>query len=434
MLFRSTICSGRYPVSAETILIVFITLFSLEFLWELLLTLLNIASVRRNRASVPGVFRGAVPEETYRRSAEYTLVKSRFSIAVSAISSALMLAAVLSGLLGQFDLLLGGLSLHRYLHGILYVLGAAGVSGLVSLPVAWYSQFGIEQRFGFNRMTPGLFFADVIRGILLSIVLAVPLLLGLFLFMDTAGGLWWLYAAGFVMVLQLVLTVLYPLVIAPLFNTFTPLPEGSLREKIETLARGLGFRTNGIFVMDSSRRSKHSNAYFTGLGKAKRIVLYDTLVNGFSEDEVVSVLAHEIGHEKKRHVVKRLAVSTVLTFLMFRLLALVLPYEPLYRAFGFAAPSYHALLVILALASGPLTFVFTPLFSFWSRRHEYEADRFAAEAAGTPRHLAGALLRLGTENLSNLTPHPLYSFYHYSHPTLAERLSALETGSGRKAV
>lgn len=421
-------------MSAMTILIVFILLFSFEFLWELLLTLLNIASVRRNRAVVPVRFRGAVPEETYRRSAEYTLAKSRFSIMVQAITSALTLTVVVSGLLGRFDLLLGGLSLHRYLHGVLYVLGAAGVSGLVSLPFAWHSQFGIEQRFGFNRMTPALFLADVIRSILVSVALAVPVLLGLFLFMDTAGGLWWLYAAVFVTVLQLALTVLYPLVIAPLFNTFTPLPEGSLREKIEDLARGLEFKTNGIFVMDSSRRSKHSNAYFTGIGKAKRIVLYDTLVNGFSEDEVVSVLAHEIGHEKMRHVVKRLAVSTVLTFLMFRLLALVLPYEPLYRAFGFAAPSYHALLVILALASGPLTFAFTPLFSFWSRKHEYEADRFAAEAAGTPRHLTGALLRLGTENLSNLTPHPLYSFYHYSHPTLAERLAALESAGKGKAV
>jgi STE24 endopeptidase len=222
------------------------------------------------------------------------------------------------------------------------------------------------------------------------------------------------------------MSILYPLLIAPLFNKFTPLPEGRLRDAIRDLAARLDFRTSGIFVMDGSRRSGHSNAYFTGIGRAKRIVLFDTLVNSMPEEELLSVLAHEIGHEKKRHVRKALAVSLVLSLAGFWVLSLLVPFLPLYQAFGLRAASSPAILVLLAFCSGPFTFLLTPLASLWSRKHEYEADRFAAQGVGSAAGMKSALLRLARENLSNLTPHPLYSFWHYSHPTIAERLAALE--------
>jgi len=261
----------------------------------------------------------------------------------------------------------------------------------------------------------------------LSAVIGFPVLLGLFWFMDRAGKLWWIWAFCGLSAFQLVVNVLFPVLIAPLFNKFTPLPEGSLKEKILSLADKLRFRTKGIFLMDGSRRSRHSNAYITGLGRYKRIVLFDTLVNTSTEEEIASVLAHEIGHGKRNHLKKSLALSVALSLAGFWILSLLLPYEPLYSAFSFAQPSRQAILVILVLCAGPFTFFLTPLFSAWSRKHEHEADRFAVEAVGTAAGLKTALLRLARDNLSNLTPHPLYSFYHYSHPTLAERIAALDS-------
>jgi STE24 endopeptidase len=233
---------------------------------------------------------------------------------------------------------------------------------------------------------------------------------------------------------ELVMTLLYPLVIAPLFNRFTPLPEGTLRDRILDLARRLAFRTKGIFVMDASRRSGHGNAYFTGLGPVKRIVLFDTLVSTMGEEEILAVLAHEIGHERRHHVRKSLAISIALGLAGFWVLSLLVPWTPLYEAFGFGRASSHAILVILALASGPFTFAFRPLFSLWSRRHEREADRFAVDGTGGAQGMVSALVRLSKDNLSNLTPHPWYSFYHYSHPTTAERVAALEAYAAAKSA
>jgi STE24 endopeptidase len=230
------------------------------------------------------------------------------------------------------------------------------------------------------------------------------------------------------------MNLLYPLVIAPLFNRFTPLAEGRLRDRILDLARRLAFRTKGIFVMDASRRSRHGNAYFTGLGPVKRVVLFDTLVSTMSEEEILAVLAHEIGHERRHHVQKSLALSIALGFAGFWVLSLLVPWTPLYEAFGFGKASSHAIPVVLAIAAGPFTFPFRPLASLWSRRHEYEADRFAVDGTGGAQGMVGALLRLSKDNLINLTPHPWYSFYHYSHPTTAERVAALEAYARTKST
>ena len=413
-------------MSAHTILLIFIVFFLAELGWNTFLTLLNLAHVRRHAAAVPEPFAAVVDGDTYARSVSYTLTRGRFGLLASVVSSAVLLVIVLTGTLGRIDGLIRTVPIHPYLQGILFIAAISLLFWLLALPFSLYSTFSIEGRFGFNRTTPGLYVVDTLKGVAISAVIGIPVLLGLFWFMDRTGSLWWIWAFAGMTVVQLVMSVLGPLVIAPLFNKFTPLPEGPLKERILALAQKLGFRTKGIFVVDSSKRSRHSNAYFTGLGRAKRIVLFDTLVQSSGEEEIVSVLAHEIGHEKRNHVKKGLAMSLAFSLAGFFLLSLLLHWPPLYQAFGFRQPGSHALLVLIAFCSGPFSFFLQPLFSMRSRKYEYEADRFAVQGVGSAAGMKSALLRLSRDNLSNLAPHPLYSFFHYSHPTLSERLAALD--------
>jgi STE24 endopeptidase len=413
-------------MSAPSILGIYLLFFLLELGWGVALTLLNMRHVRRSSGAVPAAFAGAVDPDTYARSVSYTLARSRFGLASEAVSSAVLLAVVLSGFLGLLDGAARAIPMPPHLQGVAFILAVSVFFWLTGLPFSLWGTFSLEAKFGFNKTTPRLFVVDTLKGAAITLAISVPLLLGLFWFMDAAGRLWWAWAFCAAAAVELVLGLLAPLVIAPLFNKFTPLPEGELRDRITELAGRLGFRMKGIFVVDSSRRSRHSNAYFTGLGPVKRVVLYDTLVQTHTVEEILSVLAHEIGHEKRHHLTKGLAISAALSLAGFWILSLLLPWEQLYHAFGFTRPGYHSLLVLLAFCSGPFTFFLQPLFSMRSRRQEYEADRFAVRAMGSAAGMRAALLRLSRDNLSNLTPHPLYSFFHYSHPTLAERIAAME--------
>ncbi len=413
-------------MSAQTILLLFIILFLVDLGWETTLTLLNLRHVRKNAGTVPAAFAGSIDQETYARSVSYTLVHGRFGLLAGLVSSAIRLLVVLTGFLGTLDTLVRTLPLHPYLQGVVFIAAVALLFWIVGLPFSLYATFSIEARFGFNKTTPRTWIADLAKGLGISAVLGIPVLLALFWFMDRTGAFWWIWAFGAFTAFELVMSILAPLVIAPLFNKFTPLPDGELRQAIDALATRLSFRTRGIFVVDGSRRSRHSNAYFTGLGRSKRIVLYDTLVSSHGMEEILSVLAHEIGHEKRNHIKKGLAFSIAASAVGFWILSLALPWAPLYQAFGITQPGYHSILVLLAFFSGPLTFFLEPLVSLRSRRQEYEADRFAVEGVGSAAGMRTALLRLGKDNLSNLSPHPLYSFIHYSHPTLGERLAALE--------
>lgn len=413
-------------MSSGMILWVYLLLFVLSVGWDVILSVLNMRHVQKHAACVPVHFRDVVDEETYRKSQHYTLVKGKFGLFSSLVSSGLVLLFVLSGWFGELDRLVGAFEFGMYTHGVLYLLLLSLVFAVVDLPFGWYSQFVIEERFGFNKMTLGLWVADMIKGTLLSVVLMVPLLLGLFWFMEVSGEYWWLYAFSFVAGFQLLLLFLYPTLIAPLFNKFQPLPEGKLRDDIFALAESIGFKTSGIFLMDGSKRSAHGNAYFTGFGGNKRIVLFDTLVGSLKEQETVAVLAHEMGHEKKHHIKKSIVLSMLLLLVGFWVLSLLLTYQPFFEAFGFQAPSYHGALVLFAFASGPVTYFLSPLGAMLSRKHEYEADRFAVDAVGASKNLVSGLLSLSKKSLSNFTPHPLYSFFHYSHPTLAERIGAME--------
>ncbi len=420
-------------MTPNAIFVLWLCLFAVEQSWLWLLAGLNLRHARQHAAEIPPAFASAVNPDTRARSVSYTLAHGSFGLLASLVSAAITVTVVATGLLGVLDAACARLPLGPYLRGVVFLFAVSLGSWLVGLPFSLYATFSIEARFGFNRTTPLTFALDTLKSLAVSVAIGLPVLLGLFWFMGHAGRWWWLWAFLALTAFELVMNLLYPLVIAPLFNKFTPLSAGTLHDRILDLADRLAFRTKGIFVMDASRRSRHGNAYFTGLGPVKRIVLFDTLVSTMSEDEVLAVLAHEIGHERRHHVRKGLALSIVLGLAGFWLLSLVVPWEALYRAFGFASASSHAIVVVLALASGPVTFAFRPLFSLWSRRHEREADRFAVDTTGGAGAMVSALVRLSKDNLSNLTPHPWYSFYHYSHPTVAERVAALEEYENARA-
>ncbi|MCO6431943.1 MAG: M48 family metallopeptidase [Deltaproteobacteria bacterium] len=408
------------------ILAIFLILYSLYFFVNLYLDFLNLKHIDRHRLEVPSYFKEHFDKETYAKSISYTRTRGRFGIIADMYSAVLTLAVVLTGFLGLLEEWTALLDFSLRWHGVAYVMGLSLLFTLAELPLSVYRTFVIEERFGFNKTTPKIWCVDLLKGLLLQVIIMAPLLWALFWFIDTSGGLWWLYAFVMIAVVQLTLQYIFPVLIAPLFNKFTPLPDGGLKDKILTLSDRLSFNVSGIFVMDGSKRTAHANAYFTGFGRNKRIVLYDTLINMLSEDQVVAVLAHEIGHEKKRHVLKMTFLSLAFLLLGLWILSLLLPYQPLYSAFGFSSPSAHAGLVIFSLFAGPLGFFISPLSAILSRRHEYEADEFAVKAVSSNQDLSRALLTLSKKSLSNLTPHPVYSFFHYSHPTLLERLQAME--------
>ena len=411
-------------MNASTILFCYVALALLDLGWGSFLSALNYRSVSRHGGEVPKELHKSVSKDEAAKSADYSKAKMRLAFLETPLLTLIVLFAAVLGFFGLFDSWIGSLGLGAYWRGALYLGALILVQGILATPFGLYSTFVLEKRFGFNTTTMKTYLLDTLKSFLLSAALGLPLLALLYAFIDGAGSRWWLWAAAIFSVVDIGISLLYPLVIAPLFNKFSPLPEGSLKERIEELAKKLEFRVSGIFVMDGSKRSRHSNAYFTGLGRMKRIVLYDTLVSSMSEEEILAVLAHEIGHEKKKHVLKMTALSIALSFATFWILDLLMRWSDLYTAFGFAAPSKHAILLILALVSGPATFFLAPAFSAWSRAHEYQADAFAAKAAGAEA-LGSSLVKLGRENASNLWPSRLYSAWYYSHPTLCERLMAI---------
>jgi len=408
----------------QAILILFLSLFFLELIWEQFLLWLNLRHARSCKDNPPELAVEIWGRQDYQRAIDYSKSKTYLAVISSLVGSGLVLLLVSSGWLGTLESWVSSLAVGTILQGILYVYLISLIFGVVSLPSMIYAQFVIEARYGFNRMTWKLFILDGLKSLLVSLVLMTPLLALLFVLIR-AGTLWWLWGFILFTAFQLVMIVLYPKVIAPLFNKFTPLEEGSLKEKVQALADHLGFKTRGIFVMDGSKRSRHSNAYFSGLGRVKRIVLFDTLIRSLEEDQVAGVLAHEIGHEKLGHILKRLALSVSSGLLGFWLVSLLLNYSPFFEAFNFSGPSPQAVLVLVMFVSGPFTFYLKPLFSWWSRRHEYQADHFVKSRTRYGKAFQTALKRLSKDNLSNPVPHPLYSFYHYSHPTTLERIRAL---------
>ena len=370
-------------------------------------------------------------ESTYRRSIDYTLAKNRFGNIVNVFDAVVLIAVLFSGLLpwalGKF-----GASFGTSISAMAGFLFLAGITlSIPGLPFDWYAQFKIEERFGFNTTSMKMWIVDRLKGLLLAVLFGYPLLVLVLKLIEWTGANWWLWATAVVVAFQLLVLLIAPVIIMPLFNKFTPLREGALRERLFALARRTSFPTRSIEVMDGSKRSHHSNAFFTGFGRFRKIVLFDTLIAQLTDLELESVLAHEIGHYKKRHVVKLLGVSIAGIVIAFAAIAWLARQPWFYHAFsfehrvGFAATNVIPAMLLFALLAGTITFWVSPFIHIWSRRFEYDADAFAGATMGEPQSLIQALRKLSEKNLSNLTPHPFYSSFYYSHPTLLERERAL---------
>ena len=386
---------------------------------------LNLRHVQAHAGAVPEALKGMVDEATYKKSVEYTLAKGRLEQIELTYHTAVLLIVLFSGILPWgFKLFSHWLGESAWaMAAFLFVTGVA--LSLPDLPLDWYAQFRLEQRFGFNTTTQKLWWLDRLKGLLLGLLLGYPLLALILKLVEWTGPWWWLWAWGALLGFQLLMMVLAPVLILPLFNKFTPLPEGSLRQRLLNLAGRTCFRAKSIQIMDGSKRSRHSNAFFTGFGRFRKIVLFDTLVEQLAEPELEAVLAHEIGHFKKKHIPKTLAVSAIGSLAGFYLVSLLAQQAWFYQAFGFEPGNIAPALLLFGLLSGVVTFWLSPLAHWWSRRYEYEADAFAAKVMNEVRSLIGALRKLNEKNLSNLTPHPVYSGFYYSHPTLLEREEAL---------
>jgi STE24 endopeptidase len=409
----------------------FLALFFLEFSVEFALNELNLRYVRAcwQGKKIPDLFQTKISPQEFSKSFDYTLAKGRYQRWSEIYGRLITLIVLFSGLLPLLDTAANHIA-RRFItwphaQGIFFCFAVALIFSLTSLPLDLYVTLGLEARFGFNRSTLKLYITDKLKGLLLGVGIGVPVLFVVLWLMDTTGWSWWLWAFLFIFGFELLMVILYPTWIAPLFNKFEPLREGELRNRILRLANQVGFKMSGIYSMDGSKRSTHSNAYFTGLGKAKRIVLFDTLIEQMNVEEGLAVLAHEMGHYKLKHIRTMLAVQSLLLFVGLYLLSLLLNYRPFFAAFGMENPSNHAALVLFSLLCGPATFYLGPLINRLSRKHEYEADRFAVQTLGDGKAMEGALVNLTVKNLSNLTPHPWYSAYHYSHPSAVERIDAI---------
>ncbi len=399
---------------------------------------LNQAHVRAQGGRVPEGLAAVIDPETGRRSAEYTLARARLGQVDEAWSTAVLLAILFSGILPwTWNEWVAG---HRgsSVAPALWLIGVGFALSLPSLPLEWWAQFRLEERFGFNTTTPGTWVADRLKGAGLALGLGFPMVWVLLRLFEAAGDRWWLWAWAVLTGFQLILMGVAPVLILPLFNRFTPLPDGPLRERLMDLARRTGFAARTIQVVDGSRRSRHANAYFTGIGRFRKIALYDTLIEQLSPDELEAVLAHEIGHHRLGHIPRTLVVSLGFSLGGFAALGWLAGRAEFTGAFGFPADAGAApVLLLFALLSGTVSFWITPLFNVLSRRHEYQADAFAREAVGSPAPLVSALHKLAGKNLTNLHPHPWHSAFHHSHPTLLEREAALlrqgAPGAGRSA-
>jgi STE24 endopeptidase len=388
----------------------------------------QMAEVERHRAQVPGPFAAAITLAEHSKAADYTIAKLRLGRVGTIIDTALTLLLTVGGGIAAVDALWRHAQLAEPWLGLLVIASIALIMQLVSLPLSLWRTFRLEAAFGFNRTTPALYLADLLKGLALAVLLGGPLVLAMLLLMERAGRWWWAWAWGLWLGVMFIMAWAWPAFIAPLFNKFSPLQDAQLRERIEALLTRCGFASKGVFVVDNSRRSSHGNAYFTGIGRHKRIVFFDTLLERLAHPEVEAVLAHELGHFRLRHVRKRLLLSVALTLAGLALLGWLARQGGFYSALGVPIPSTHAALLLFMLVVPAFTFFITPLSSLWSRRHEFEADDFATQNADAGE-LATALVKLHRDNASTLTPDPVYAAFYYSHPPPMARIARLRASA-----
>ena len=389
------------------------------------LNALNLRHLRRYGNTVPAGFEGTIDPETLAKTTAYTLAKSRQDIIESIFDNLLLVIFLFCGVLVVYDRWISGLTGSFIATGVLFFIILTFLQTILSIPFGLYDTFRIENRFGFNTMGPGMWFADLLKSTAVAMLLLAFVTAGGFSIVRLSPEYWWLWVWVFYSAFSVFMMYLSPYVIEPMFNKFEPVQEEGLEDRIRALMARTGIRVSRVMQMDASRRSRHSNAYFTGIGKVKRIVLYDTLIRQMTHDEVLAVLAHEVGHWKKGHVWKRLAVAEAGGLASCYIAYRLIEWGGLSGLLRMEHASFAAQLLILAFLGAIAAFPVTPLFNWLSRRRERVADRFAAGLTGTPDALASALIKLSSENLSNLHPHPLYARFYYSHPQVVERVKVL---------
>jgi STE24 endopeptidase len=408
-------------MTATTLSYIIIGILLIEFVADTLLDFLN---ARKFDDPVPPELKNLFDPEEYRKSQSYKKVNFRFGLFSSGLSFLLILGFLVFGGFGWVDEITSFISPNPLVQALLFFGILMVGSDLISTPLSYYHTFVIEEKFGFNKSTPALFFADKLKGWILMLILGGGMLALVLWFYQSAGAFFWIYAWCLIAVFTIFMNLFYSRLIVPLFNKQEPLEAGSLKDRIEDYARKVGFELKNIFVIDGSKRSTKANAYFSGFGREKRVALYDTLIEDLEEEEIVAVLAHEIGHYKKNHIIVNLITTISLTGLMLFVLSLFINNPELSMAIGVSKPSFHAALLSFALLYSPISELTGLMMNYVSRRFELQADRFARETFDGDS-LIRSLKKLSRKSLSNLTPHPAYVFVHYSHPPLAKRIRAL---------
>ncbi|MGX2040367.1 M48 family metallopeptidase [Methylocaldum sp. MU1018] len=408
----------------NTFTLLFLVILALSFAVEWWLSRRQLAHVRAHRDAVPDAFKDTISLDAHQKAADYTTDKGRLGNIDRILGLLILLLFTLGGGIDAVNRFWADFELSPLVTGIGVILSTILLINLLELPISIYQTFVIEERYGFNRNTPRQFMTDLVLQTALSLAIGAPLLAVILWIMQSVGSYWWLLAWSIVIGFSILMSWAFPTFIAPLFNKFTPLQDETLKKRIETLLSRCGFSSKGIFVMDGSRRSGHGNAYFTGIGDSKRIVFFDTLINALSHEELEAVLAHELGHFRRRHVLKMLVASALMTLIGFALLGWLSGQDWFYGGLGVSDRSNSLALLLFMLVTPAFTTFLQPVIAYFQRRHEFEADDFAAYYT-KPAHLISALVKLYRDNASTLTPDPLYSAFHYSHPPASIRIANL---------
>ncbi len=415
---------------ASTLTIAFVALLIITTITRIWLGRRHVGHIQANRTQVPSAFADSISLDAHQKAADYSSAKTRLMIAESTAQAVLLAVLTIGGgLLWIDEAWRGVMPEHDIIRGALVILSAFLVSSVVELPFDYYKSFVVDQKFGFNKMTPAMFFSDLLKHSLVGLVLGAPILFAALWLMQGAGDYWWLYLWVVWSVFNLLMLAIYPTFIAPLFNKFTPLADASLKQRIETLLTKCGFKSQGLFVMDGSARSSHGNAYFTGFGSSKRVVFFDTLLDRLDANEIEAVLAHELGHFKHHHVIKRIALMFIVSFAGLALLGWLKHQEWFYAGLGVTQPSDYMALLLFLIVSPVFLFLLRPLMASYSRKNEFEADEYAANHAEA-KYLVDALVKLYRDNASTLTPDPLHSAFYDSHPPASIRISRLAKFTG----
>ena len=413
-------------MSISAITIIYLFLLSLEFVINLGLDVLNLIHMKKQSINPDGVITEYFTDSEISSAVSYNEDRGRLGIVSLAVKFLLITALLTFQIPGRIELFISGIFGNEFLTGIGTVFILSACFFLPGLILSLISQFVIEERHGFNTMSPALFAVDTVKSVLLSIAIGVPVLLLIMTTVNLSGEYWWLLASALVIVFQLFIAFIFPIVLAPIFYKFSPLEDGELKERIAGLSSKTGFTFKSIQIMDGSRRSRHANAFFTGFGSTKRIALFDTLIELMNTDQIEAVVAHELGHAQLGHIKKQIISGSILLFVLFFLLGVLKTFNPVYELFGLNQGTVYGLIILVMFFSSPFTFCFKPVSSFLSRKREYAADNFSNECCGSSHPLAEGLVLLHKDNKSNPFPHRWYSFVHYSHPTVWERIQVMD--------